>query len=593
MSWVASVAGAEVARDVLAFLGLELAKADPDPLSREGFDEVVMALVTAMRRSSGEHTAAIVRAATERLDRDWGRLTEAQREEAFQRAAGAVIERIDALATAATAPIEGSVRNLIGNTRRATSAANGLSVRDIFSASDEMAARFARTSSGFFFRSTGGRILSGAVDTTARRVISKGLREGWDKQTIGEQLADALRGTVGQRSQSYFEMVASVAMARARTYSTLRAFDDAGITVFKLQSVLDEVTSDICRFMHGRTFEVRTALRRYEEVNASPPGAVVDLQPFVRLGRRPDGSRALFVEQGGTRDELADVVRSAVGQKDRIGSFRPLVPDTRIAAIGCSCPPFHPHCRTVMLAVSSRVISTPAGPATFAPPAPAAVAAAPAPPPPPKPPRKPRVPAAPPTGAFQLGVHIKNITSKVSRAIQREFLHEVSTLTWVLDILKSVPLDDLQLRTGARGASGTYSWFGGKLTLMINAGRRPSTWGHSLLPGSSWSVSSVGTGKRNAMIRTFVHELGHHVQLFDWKVATPGTPAAVRVNAVILAAFSRTKGPLTMYGLHNSKEYFAESFAAYVFERAALQLHDPVGLKMVEDVLAIRGFTVP
>jgi hypothetical protein len=593
VSWAASVAGAAVARDVLAFLGLEVAKADPDPLSREGFDEIVMALVTAMRRSTGEHTDAIVRAATQRLDRDWGRLTEPQREEAFQRAAGAVLERIDAMAAAATAPIEGSARNLIRNARRATSAANGLSVRDIFSASDEVAARFARTSSGFFFRSTGGRILSGAVDTAARRVIAKGLREGWDKQTTGENMATALRGTVGQRSQAYFEMVASVAMARARTYSTLRAFDDAGITVFKLQSVLDEVTSDICRFMHGRSFEVRSALRRYEEVNASPPGAVVDLQPFVRLGRRPDGSRALFVESGGTREELVDVVRSAVGQKDRVGSFRPLVPDARIASLGCSCPPFHPHCRTVMLAVSSRVISTPVGRPAFAPPAPATAPVPAAAPPAPRPPRKPRAPAPPPLGAFQLGVHIKNLVSKVSRAILRDFMKEVSSLTWALDILRVVPLDELQVAAGSRGNNGVYSWGGGRRTIMINGGRKPGTWGNGLLPGSSWSVSNVGSSKRNAMTRTFVHELAHHVHHFDWNGVTPATQAALQVNAVILAAFARTKGPLTMYGLNNAKEYFAESFAAYVFERAALQLHDPVGMKMVEDVLAIRGFTVP
>ena len=95
------------------------------------------------------------------------------------------------------------------------------------------------------------------------------------------------------------------------------------------------------------------------------------------------------------------------------------------------------------------------------------------------------------------------------------------------------------------------------------------------------------------MLRTFVHELGHHIHLHDQPVrGGRASQLSQRVDAIVGVAFVRSRGPITMYGQQSAREFFAESFAAYMFERAALQQHDPVAFKMVVDVLAARGLTV-
>lgn len=565
MSWAPAAAGVAVIDDVFAFLGLPITKADAGPLTKRGFDALVRSLVTAMQSSAAGPIKASVRAATDRLDRDWGRLTDEQRDQAIVDAAAAMQVASVRVATAAAAPIAQAVHTTIAATRQATASAHHLAIPDVFSAQDAKAIEHARSSAGFFMRATGGKILSGATDQTARGIVARALEEGWDHRDTAKEMELALAGTIAARSTAYFEMVASVAIARSRTYSQLQSFEAAGISTFLFQSVLDEVTSDICRFLHGRTFEVRAVLGRHEVVNAAAPGDVVELQPFARVGRRPDGSRVLFVDSGGARTELAQIVQSAVGQQNETGIFKATVSNARLQALGCCSPPLHPHCRSTIVPGSARVFSMPTSPpALDAPSAP------------------PVAPIIPTRDPLEEGIHFRKLRSGLSTQDTERFLDRAG-FAWVRDVLERFPISNLVLEPTMENLNGSYM-LGGR-EVSVNFGRDSSTFGKPFTAGTSWSVSSGAETLDDAVMRTFMHELGHHLHQTDIRLTKD-------IDSIIGTAFA-SSSPVTEYAQANAQEYFAESFAAYVFERAILEAHDPVGFGMVEAVLEKRMFKIP
>lgn len=113
--------------------------------------------------------------------------------------------------------------------------------------------------------------------------------------------------------------------------------------------------------------------------------------------------------------------------------------------------------------------------------------------------------------------------------------------------------------------------------LFVKAARAKSTYGGSLV--GAWSISSVAKTPHEAELRTFVHEVGHHLHR-----------SSVQVDRIIQTAWKAwqlagNNPSVTQYSRTNFREYFAESFAAYHFERAHLQSVDPGAFSMVEKVL--------
>jgi hypothetical protein len=92
---------------------------------------------------------------------------------------------------------------------------------------------------------------------------------------------------------------------------------------------------------------------------------------------------------------------------------------------------------------------------------------------------------------------------------------------------------------------------------------------------------SIGHASRTAaesLQRVFSHEMGHHLHLGVGKWNK-------QVRDLVHESFGSRKSTITRYAGTSEEEYFAESFAAYVHERAALRKQDPEGYEMVERVL--------
>jgi hypothetical protein len=109
--------------------------------------------------------------------------------------------------------------------------------------------------------------------------------------------------------------------------------------------------SAICRLMHGKTFEVKTAIRRQLDVESSAePEAVKDLMPFVGHGRDENGE-FLYYKQGEKRARVANVDDSGIGRRDDMGKFSRVMSNKQLAGSGILMPPFHGRCRTLVLPV--------------------------------------------------------------------------------------------------------------------------------------------------------------------------------------------------------------------------------------------------
>lgn len=109
--------------------------------------------------------------------------------------------------------------------------------------------------------------------------------------------------------------------------------------------------SHICRALDGRTFEVAAARKALDAVMEAPPEDVKGLLPFVSDGRDDNGETVMRIKRGEERVTVGKVVESAVGRKDEAGTFSGVMSESELVAHGVLVPPFHGHCRTLLLPV--------------------------------------------------------------------------------------------------------------------------------------------------------------------------------------------------------------------------------------------------
>jgi SPP1 gp7 family putative phage head morphogenesis protein len=190
--------------------------------------------------------------------------------------------------------------------------------------------------------------------------------------------------------------------------------------------------------------------------------------------------------------------------------------------------------------------------------------------------------APPPPAGLKEGEQVKKVTTTKGAPVDEAF--QAIKSPDVLKALEKKPISLVafkpQVKYKGESTNGLYTTDGQTHTLSVTVDRTPKTFGNAFEPGKAWSVSYSGTDAKNAAVRTFVHELGHHVHMTVLK----GTPA----DQTIKKAFeSKNSKPITRYATTDRYEYFAESFAAYRFHPDELRAHDPIGYSMVEYVLGL------
>ena len=145
-------------------------------------------------------------------------------------------------------------------------------------------------------------------------------------------------------------MVAGAFANRSRTWGQLSSYSEAGIQRFLFEAMLDEVTTNVCRLMHGKSWAVEAGISLYERIEAlENPQDIKSVQPWVRDGRDADGNSVLQIGSAGQFQTVARVLESGVGRQDDVGRFSQTMSDTELIANGVIVPPLHGGCRSVLV----------------------------------------------------------------------------------------------------------------------------------------------------------------------------------------------------------------------------------------------------
>ena len=339
-------AAEDLLRDVYR---LDVAKA-LDPLDTRDFLVIVQRLGRALSGVARDAEAQALRRALATLDVDWPNLTERSRDRILHAARHVLEGAQDHVLPRLEQIFEVESKHVVADSRRAAVRRFGLRVAADTTRTDERIARFIRTSESNFVRDAYDRRHE-AFSQRARDIVASGVERGLGRAQITEELSSQLAAVAG-RPASYWEVVATSFANRGRTYTQLAAFDEAGIERFRFDSVLDQATSLVCRFLHGREFSVARARQRFEDIEqAADPEAITDLQPWVQVGADDAGNQVLFYKRAGRRHVVAQVDESAVGHADKVGRFSRAMGTDQLEAAGVSVPPLHGRCRSTITVV--------------------------------------------------------------------------------------------------------------------------------------------------------------------------------------------------------------------------------------------------
>ena len=321
-----------------------------NPLNRRDFNVIVnrvaSGLSTATRGMESRTVDTIIRG----LDVDWPNLSAAQRERIIEAARLGIRSIGTRAAPRVEAVLTPEAQAIVRGTKDAVVDRYNLGISTNLSATDRRIAAHASSSQTNFVRDEYGR-RADAFGQQARDTVASGLDRGIGRDDIAEELELALQGQV-TKSPGYWRVLASAFTGRARSWTQVSSFDDAGIQRYRVEAVLDEATSEICRFMHGQSFEVKKAAERLQVVaGLEDPEEIRTAQPWGAVGYDDDGNPYLYYNDAdGERQEIAGVEEFGEGEKDRRGTYSDELDEDALSSAGFELPPYHGNCRTTVVA---------------------------------------------------------------------------------------------------------------------------------------------------------------------------------------------------------------------------------------------------
>lgn len=355
------IAAADAADDLLWCFGVEKAKKQPPPnlLLPKGYDALVLQLLSAMKLAAGPKLQQGVKGTINALEVNWPKMTPAQRNAAITKAAQKYLQIGKDVAPLVEMTMREVGGNIVVSGKAAANSTWKTKVVVDMDLPDQVAVSFLSASQANYVRNQFG-VRQAAFSQSVRDVVAKGVEAGHDRYVIAEAIQAQVGAAELGRTESYWRMIASTFTSRARTWSVLRSFDEAGIGAYQFDAVLDEVTSEVCRFMHGRVFQTNSALAHMQLVEQAPdPEDVAEIQPWPSIKKDPEtGERHIQIKQGGQVKQVGTVHTPAVGQKDKTGQYTPAMSSRQMQASGIAQPPLHGHCRSTLVPVfgNSRIV---------------------------------------------------------------------------------------------------------------------------------------------------------------------------------------------------------------------------------------------
>ena len=305
----------------------------PSILTESGFVAAVLREAREILRVVGGEVRKLGPRLRRSTNVDWKGATDAQKKRAVEE----MVNLIKGLPSDFLPGVTG-VLNKLGakvfkDTHLAVAAKNSFAVIPTFALANKDAIEALATTTSMFF-SPAYDVAGDQFRGRAQRIITQGVTEGLGTREISRDLERAFRRT--GISKSYWETVAAVHTNRARSFSHLRSYAEAGVTRFQQVAVLDESTTPICEMLDGRIFSVAHAADRFNAFeDATDVDEAKEAMPFMRVVQNQ------ILIPGGD-------VAGTIGPRGGIGNQ---ISSTALQDAGMSMPPHHFRCRTTVVPV--------------------------------------------------------------------------------------------------------------------------------------------------------------------------------------------------------------------------------------------------
>ncbi|MCP4677373.1 MAG: head morphogenesis protein [Deltaproteobacteria bacterium] len=307
--------------------------------SSRGFDGAVAELASLLRSTTEAADKAALKAVVDALDVDWHKTTAEQRSRLIDDALTAAGRKTVTIPQDIKAPLGDAADEVVSSTRAGVRSKHKLAIGADFNAVDKRIVDHLKTSEANFITDEYGVRLDD-FGRKARGIVSHGIDQGLGNDDITAQLQKAAEANLVNRSKHYFQTVANSFIGRGRTFATLSSFNEAGIERYVYEAVLDEATTEQCRFYHGKVFTVNRGLNLFDRVDAEPD-MIKELTPWVRKGRDEDDNEILYVKRKEGITRLATIAEPGIGQRDKIGTYSNALKESQLSELGCVMPPTH------------------------------------------------------------------------------------------------------------------------------------------------------------------------------------------------------------------------------------------------------------
>jgi SPP1 gp7 family putative phage head morphogenesis protein len=337
-------------------LVVAVSKARPlDPTDPRDFDRITAALSSMIVRTAGVIERRQLNAWLLGIGFDWDTATDAQLLAASRALNRAMRKASSAVWIGIRGRIEAVSLSTGTRTRKSEIQRHDLEIGTKLKAPDMAAIRRAAKANAHYIRDYYGRV-SEAGSEQMREIVNDGMKRGLGSTDIAKNIRRQLGERLGNVSQSYYNVVSNAVVNRSRSYSQLASYRDAGIEKYVFDAVLDEVTTNTCRALHNTEFEVSAGLRRFAAADRMPdPTDIKYEMPWttervIKSGEH-QGKVGIFIPTRDGLTRMAVVERSAVGQKDQIGTFSNKMGPKALANRNLMVPPLHGRCRSTHLPV--------------------------------------------------------------------------------------------------------------------------------------------------------------------------------------------------------------------------------------------------
>lgn len=326
-------------------------KATLDPGNPKNWHILTRRTADAMQATASGWEKRANTAARKYLDQNWPSLTKAEGTKAIKAASVEMAAIGHKAVPGISNVVSVEAKRVMTGRRKAAIRQFELNIGANLSLADNRAIEAQRmTSVSWITNEYGKRAIN--FEGQAKSIVERGLEMGHGRNEIGERLEQAFASQAINRSRSYYQVYAAALVSRSRSYAEVNAYIDASIEKCIAVAVMDDVTTDFCRFVDGKVLDVVELERVLSDADAVglSPDTMKGMNPWVREATKPDGSR--FMHAGGVK--IADIATSGVGTT-RSGDYKNAMPTGQMAVLGVGPPPYHGRCRTTTVPEISHV----------------------------------------------------------------------------------------------------------------------------------------------------------------------------------------------------------------------------------------------